>query len=63
VENIKPSRKKKHDEDDEDIDDGRPVSFEALATLTNSEVIQQVKAGMTHIAEIEVDESAEGYPY
>jgi len=48
---MKHPRKKKVTEELED--DGRPVRFEALAELTSSEVIDQVKAGMSRIAPIE----------
>jgi hypothetical protein len=49
---MKPMRKKKaHPEELED--DGRPVPFEALAELTSSEVIEQVKAGLSRVAPLE----------
>jgi len=51
---MKPIKHKKGKVDpeniDADIDDGRPVRFEALGELTSSEVIEQVKAGMSRIS-------------
>lgn len=55
--------KKKKTKDDSEIDD-RPVPFEALAELTSSEVIQQVKNGMSRIAPLENEEiGSEETPY
>ena len=65
-ENMKPVKKKKlefEDDDDQDVDDGRPVSFDALARLTSSEEIQQVKAGMSRIDPLEKDEITDEYQY
>ncbi len=54
---MKPTRKKKDMPGDDIEDDGRPVRFEALGELTSSEVIDQVKAGMSRIApDIEADD-------
>ena len=50
-----PKKKKLKDETEAD-DDTRPVRFEALAELTNSEVVQQVKNGMSRIAPLELDD-------
>jgi hypothetical protein len=51
---MKPHKKKKSKNDLEiqaetDQDDGRAVPFEALAELTSSDVIAQVKMGMSRI--------------
>jgi hypothetical protein len=51
---MRHARKKKI-KDDSEFDD-RPVPFEALAELTRSEVIQQVKNGMSRIAPLDTDE-------
>ncbi len=53
---MKPPKKKKTNDESEDLDDDRPVRFEALAELTSSEVIEQVKNGMSRIAPLELDE-------
>jgi hypothetical protein len=59
-----PKKKKSKDELDLEIeqDDGRRVPFEALAELTSSDVIAQVKMGMSSIEplefEDEIDENA-----
>ncbi len=37
-------------------DDGRPVPFEALAELTSSNVIAQVKRGMSSIEPIDLED-------
>jgi len=37
-------------------EDGRPVPFEALAELTSSDVIAQVKKGMSAIEPIDLDD-------
>jgi len=34
-----------------------------LEKLTSSEAIRQVKAGMSHIAPLELDETAQDLPY
>jgi hypothetical protein len=47
---LKPPKKKKLKKDPAN---GVPKSFEALAKLTSSDVIRQVKAGMSRIAPIE----------
>jgi hypothetical protein len=47
---MKPLKKKKTKDDlDAEQDDGRVVPFEALAELTSSDVIAQVKMGMSRI--------------
>jgi hypothetical protein len=51
---MKPHKKKKSKDDLENLaetekDDGRPVPFGALAELTSSDVIAQVKMGMSRI--------------
>ncbi len=61
---MKPLKKKKsHDELNIDADagapleeDGRAVPFEALAELTSSDVIEQVKRGMSAIEPLDHDE-------
>lgn len=65
---MKPTKHKKgktSSEDlDQDVDDGRAVRFEALGELTSSEVIEQVKAGMSRITDDDdniVDEGASDY--
>jgi len=64
---MKPHKKKKAKHELElqaetEMDDGRPVPFEALAELTSSDVIAQVKMGMSRIEPIdhedEFDEDA-----
>ena len=40
-----------------EMDDGRPVPFGALAELTSSDVIAQVKLGMANIEPIEFDDT------
>ncbi len=57
-----PKRKKSSEEDAESEKDTRPVRFEALAELTSSEVIQQVKDGMSRIAPLELDEDDSEQP-
>lgn len=37
-------------------DDGRPVPFEALAELTSSDVIEQVKRGMSAVEPIDLED-------
>jgi hypothetical protein len=37
-------------------EDGRPVPFEALAELTSSDVIDQVKAGMSAIEPLDLED-------
>ena len=49
-----PKKKKLKKEDEED--DGRRVPFTALEALTTSDVIEQVKLGMSHIAPLELEE-------
>lgn len=51
-----PRKKKIEKEDD---DDGRVVPFSALEELTTSDVIEQVKMGMSRIAPLESEESEE----
>jgi hypothetical protein len=47
---MKPNKKKKvKDELEADLDDTRVVPFEALAELTSSDVIAEVKMGMSRI--------------
>lgn len=49
---MKAPKKKKSKEDIDlsaEQDDGRPVPFEALAELTSSDVIAEVKNGMSRI--------------
>ena len=49
---MKPPKKKRTKDEIEfgdEADEGRPVPFEALAELTSSEVIAQVKQGMSRI--------------
>jgi len=47
---MKPPKKKKvKNELDADLDDTRVVPFEALAELTSSDVINEVKMGMSRI--------------
>jgi len=51
---MKPHKKKKAKDELElqaetEMDDGRPVPFGALAELTSSDVIAQVKMGMARI--------------
>jgi hypothetical protein len=47
---MKPTKKKKANiELDAEQEDGRVVPFEALAELTSSDVIAQVKMGMSRI--------------
>jgi len=43
--------KKKKSDVEKDLEDGdtRPVRFEALAELTHSDVIEQVKSGLSRI--------------
>jgi hypothetical protein len=41
---------------EEQADGGRPVPFEALAELTSSEVIAQVKMGMSRIDPIDLED-------
>lgn len=61
---MKPPKKKKSKEEleieSESLasaeDDGRPVPFEALAELTSSDVIAQVKQGMSAIEPIDLDD-------
>jgi len=36
--------------------DGRPIPFEALAELTNSDVIAEVKAGMSSIEPLDFED-------
>jgi len=60
---MKPHKKKKaKDELDVEQDDGRVVPFGALAELTSSDVIAQVKMGMSRIEPLdhegEFDEDA-----
>lgn len=52
---MKPKHPKHKDtaESIDELDDGRPVRFEALGELTQSDVIEQVKAGMSRIAPLE----------
>jgi hypothetical protein len=37
-------------------DDGRPVPFEALAELTSSDVIEEVKRGMSSIEPLDLED-------
>ena len=39
-----------------DEEDGRPVPFEALAELTSSDVINQVKRGMSAIEPLDLED-------
>jgi hypothetical protein len=51
---MKPNKKKKaKDELDAELDDTRVVPFEALAELTSSDVINEVKMGMSRIEPLE----------
>ncbi len=55
-----PKKKKplKHDdsiENDVEQDEGRPIPFGALAELTSSDVIAQVKNGMANIEPLELE--------
>ena len=56
-----PKKKKPHEEPEIEADasveeDGREVPFEALAELTSSDVIAQVKRGMSAIEPIDLDD-------
>ena len=59
---MKPPKRKKSNEDpviEPDAmaeDDGRTVPFEALAELTSSDVIEQVKRGMSVIEPIDLED-------
>lgn len=56
--------KKKALKKDLDEQDSRPMSIDALAELTNSDVIEQVKNGLSRIAPLKMDEeSIEGFDY
>ena len=50
-----PRKKKNAQEKIEEDDDVRPVRFEALAELTSSEVVDQLKAGMSRITPLELE--------
>ncbi len=57
---MKPPKKRKPKDEldaeaDGELDNGRPVPFEALAELTSSDVIAQVKMGMSRIEPLELD--------
>lgn len=63
---MKPSKKKKSKDElelgaepDTELDDTRPIPFEALAELTSSDVIAQVKMGMSSIEPLELDEESD----
>ena len=55
-----PKRKKSKDEleleDEPGITNDRPIPIEALAELTSSEVIAQVKLGMSNIEPLEFED-------
>jgi hypothetical protein len=62
---MKPNKKKKsHEESNLEADasgapledEGRPIPFEALAELTSSDVIDQVKRGMSSIEPIDLED-------
>ena len=58
---MKPPKKKKSKDELElqaetEQDDGRAVPFEALAELTSSDVIAQVKMGMSRIEPIDLED-------
>jgi hypothetical protein len=60
---MKSPKKKKSKEELEienrssvDPEDGRPIPFEALAELTSSDVIDQVKRGMSAIEPIDFED-------
>lgn len=53
--NMKPSKKKKNKKDPSDV----PKRFHALAELTSSDIVQQVKMGMSKIAPLDSDVEAE----
>ena len=48
---VKPPKKKKSKKDPADV----PASFQALAKLTSSSVIKQVKMGLSRIAPLEAE--------
>ena len=56
-----PRKKKIHKDADDDSRDSR--GFDALAELTSSEVVQQVKMGMSRIAPLDGEDSDEPAPY
>lgn len=57
----KKKTKKELPEDEVESKDSR--GFEALAELTSSDVVQQVKMGMGRIAPLELEETEEGPAY
>jgi hypothetical protein len=58
-----PKRRKPKDEEIDDLEDTRPVRFDALAELTSSEVVGQIKLGMSELTplsgESEEDENSD----
>ncbi len=53
---MKPHKKKKPQDELNTEDDGRVIPFEALAELTSSDVIAQVKRGMSAIEPIDLED-------
>lgn len=58
---MKPSKKRHHIEDSE-LDDHRRVPITALAELTSSEVVAQLKLGMSRITPLDDDEKFDEPP-
>lgn len=62
---MNPKKKNiKRELDDQEVDDGRPITIDALAELTNSDVIQEVKNGLSRIEPLKMEElDGEGPDY
>lgn len=56
-------KKKTIKKDFDELPGERALSIDALAELTNSDVIQQVKDGLSRIEPLELDENVEGPDY
>ena len=59
-----PKKKKSQEDIEADVETsgeetGRPVPFEALAELTSSDVIAEVKRGMSSIEPLDIDDEFE----
>ena len=60
MKDLKKKKIKKTEDEEGESKDSR--GFEALAELTTSDVVRQVKAGMSRIAPLEPDELSEDSP-
>jgi hypothetical protein len=59
---MKPAKKRRLEKDEED-DNNVHVPLSALASLTHSDVVEQVKIGLSRFAPLELDEALEEPPY